>query len=566
MDDCCCRPSTHNSELRVLSYAVLRDNDNDRGTTKGLAIATLTMAQAEDLIDFNIIEEQKENVQALPSGRSAKALAQLYSPVNGVTSPSVTQDLHASVRLGFEQEIGAVEESDDPLDIYDRYVRWTLDAYPTASATPQSQLLPLLERATKAFLKNDQYKNDARYLKIWLTYLRLFSDAPRETFAYLARHEIGSSLALYYEEFAAWLENAGRWNQAEEVYSLGLERHARPVERLTRKFEEFRRRAEKRPVDPQEPSSPVLPTVRAALAAKSEPFSMMSPPTADPQATSRQAASSNTKKQKMQIFTDDGEAASSASEKRLTGWESLGSIAERRKENVQAAQPWTGSKLGPAIKQNAGIPKMEIFKDQVSCYISMHTYLPHIYDHRTNFGRFCVLCMQSFQNRSNSNHPPDHVVRDSRVVNPRTGRTERVFVNLELVYPNPENMAEEYCFEELRAASRGWLQDKRQRQQGVQASSMKQKRPKMPAVETTTTLIPLAGGEPEDEQIARGTDQSLKIGNENGPPASSDEAERQLMKRLRREERANRTRRIRAETQTGTFVLAMFSALFSEIC
>ena len=76
-----------------------------------------------------------------------------------------------------------IDEADDPLDVYDRYVRWTLDAYPTPQA-PQSQLLPLLERATKSLQSSPHYKNDPRYLKLWLHYIRLFSDAPREIFVY----------------------------------------------------------------------------------------------------------------------------------------------------------------------------------------------------------------------------------------------------------------------------------------------------------------------------------------------------------------------------------------------
>lgn len=43
-------------------------------------------------------------------------------------------------------------------------------------------------------------------------------------------------------------------------------------------------------------------------------------------------------------------------------------------------------------------------------------------------------------------------------MNQRTGRMERVAVNLEAVYPDPTNPAVELCFEELRAAKRGWLQ------------------------------------------------------------------------------------------------------------
>ena len=41
-------------------------------------------------------------------------------------------------------------------------------------------------------------------------------------------------------------------------------------------------------------------------------------------------------------------------------------------------------------------------------------------------------------------------------MNSKTGRPERVFVNLEAVYPNPTNPSEEFSFDELRAAHRGW--------------------------------------------------------------------------------------------------------------
>ena len=41
--------------------------------------------------------------------------------------------------------------------------------------------------------------------------------------------------------------------------------------------------------------------------------------------------------------------------------------------------------------------------------------------------------------------------------NPKTGRVEHVFVDLDAVYPNPDDLREEFCFEELRARHRGWL-------------------------------------------------------------------------------------------------------------
>lgn len=326
------------------------------------------MAESQDLIDFNVIEGQKENIQALPSGRSAKALAQIYSPplLGANPSPSNLSEAQLVARADFEKELATIDEADDPLDVYDRYVKWTLDAFPSAQATPQSQLLPLLERATKAFQSSTQYKNDVRYLKLWLHYIRLFSDAPREAFVFLARHAIGENLALYYEEFAAWLENGGRWNQAEEIYKMGIEKEARPTERLMRKFGEFEQRKEARPADATEPSSPALPAVRPALAAKLDPFASASPSPSQPQ--SQGSGSKKPKGSKMAIFSDDEAPSRPASGSSSHGWDNIGSLANRKKENTMEPRPMAGEKLKVG-KTNGGMQKMMIFKDQVSTLI-----------------------------------------------------------------------------------------------------------------------------------------------------------------------------------------------------
>ncbi|KAI4254678.1 MAG: hypothetical protein LQ352_002952 [Teloschistes flavicans] len=395
------------------------------------------MAQSEDLIDFDIIETHKENIQSLPGGRSAKALASTFAPLSLSSkspTPGDTRDLNDTIRQEYEIELSAIADSDDPLDIYDRYVKWTLNAYPSAQATPESQLRPLLERATKAFQSQTHYKNDPRYLKLWLNYIRFFSDAPRETFAYLARHNIGEGLALFYEDFAAWLEGAGRWAQADEVYKLGIEREARPTERLVRKFGEFQHRFESRDPNMEEPSSPALPTVRPALAAKVDPFALSTPRPADPQAPRsdgiRGSSTARGGRQKLAIFSDADappSGAKGALEGAAKGWDNIGSIAERRKENTIEARPWAGETL-KAGKKTSGIPKMAIFKDESS-------------------------------NQNEKPMPPqrENLAEQQQITNLRTGRVERVFVNLEAVYPNPDRPSEEYSFEELRAQSRGWL-------------------------------------------------------------------------------------------------------------
>ncbi|RMZ85763.1 hypothetical protein DV737_g459, partial [Chaetothyriales sp. CBS 132003] len=358
----------------------------------------------DELIDFEIIENSKENIQPLREGRSAKALAAVLSPNSSARpdkEPTLyeTKTLNDAIRAEYEIELQSIEDSDDPLDIYDRYVKWTLNAYPSAQATRQSQLLPLLERATKAFLTTSHYRNDPRYLKLWLHYIRLFSDAPRETFAFLARHHIGDTLGLFYEEFAAWLESAGRWNQAAEVYEMGIQKEARPAERLLRKYSQFQQRFDARPQEPNEPSSPALPTVRPALAAKVDPFAPAATTSEHPQAAQTQAAGARTAggrsgKPKMAIFSDANDAASQPAHPPSQGWDSIGSIKERKKENTIEARPWAGETL-KAGGRVGKTPRMEVFKDP------------------------------------------------------------RPFVCMEAIYPNEH---EEFSFEELRAMHRGWSQ------------------------------------------------------------------------------------------------------------
>ncbi|CCU76158.1 mitotic spindle checkpoint component mad3 [Blumeria hordei DH14] len=368
------------------------------------------MSYSDDLINFAVIEDHKENIQSLPGGHSARALANLFSPSlssTTTTAVSPSKNNNDTARKEYEAELENISESDDPLDIYDRYVRWAMETYPSVQATPSSQLLPLIERATKTFISYPQYKNDTRYLKLWIYYIQFFSDSPREVFAYLARHNIGDSLAVYYEEFAAWLESAGRWKQAEEIYKLGISKEARPIARLLRKFDEFQKRFDRVPEHSDQPLSPAIPKIRPALSTKLDPFSTTV--AVDPQIPTPNPVTGVKPKvvrHKLQIFSDeDGKAPVLASDVDTKGWQSIGSLSERKKENITQAKPWVGETLKAGGKKiNEKIP---VFKDEVT------------------------------KNQK--------------------GRIERIFVNLEAVYPFPYKFGSELSIEELIAGKRGWL-------------------------------------------------------------------------------------------------------------
>jgi checkpoint serine/threonine-protein kinase len=70
------------------------------------------------------------------------------------------------------------------------------------------------------------------------------------------------------------------------------------------------------------------------------------------------------------------------------------------------------------------------------------------------------LCIQSksdipVKDEIQSKPVPEHRIREA--INPRTGRRERVFVDLDAVYPDYKNPNIEVSFEELRAIKRGWM-------------------------------------------------------------------------------------------------------------
>lgn len=73
------------------------------------------MAFPGDLIDFDLIDQHKENIQSLPGGRSAKALVKQLSP--NVTLEE-TKTLNDAIRNEYEIELQSIEDSDDPLDIF----------------------------------------------------------------------------------------------------------------------------------------------------------------------------------------------------------------------------------------------------------------------------------------------------------------------------------------------------------------------------------------------------------------------------------------------------------------
>lgn len=130
-------------------------------------------------------------------------------------------------------------------------------------------------------------------------------------------------------------------------------------------------------------------------------------------------------------------------------------------------------------------------------------------------------------------------------MNPRTGKLERVFVNLAAVYPNADDPNEELSFEELRARSRGWL-DKdwtADRQKSNQSQMTSQ--PAVQSISSPPTVDDVVAGDTQESQ------QTFSV-------IEQDDSKHELtsVKEVPREGKAGRPKKmkvmeVKGETQTS---------------
>ena len=165
------------------------------------------------IVDGDLIEAAKENIQPLATGRRATTLSAVLS------TPHAQREAKLSAvrnRLRINLEIALEDEDDNPLEAYCQLVYWTLENYPQGHSA-ESGLLELLEEATRV-LKDHRggiWRTDLRYLKLWVLYAN-YVERPTVIYRYLLANEIGTNFALLYEEFATVLERNGRY----ELFSL----------------------------------------------------------------------------------------------------------------------------------------------------------------------------------------------------------------------------------------------------------------------------------------------------------------------------------------------------------
>src|SRR5688572_7728401 len=101
---------------------------------------TQTSVKKETIIpEFSSFEHQKENIFPLREGRKASSLSLVF----GNDSSSRQAGLEVG-HAKFRAELEKIHELDDPFDVYNQYIKWTMENYPQGQ-NPQSNLIQLFE-------------------------------------------------------------------------------------------------------------------------------------------------------------------------------------------------------------------------------------------------------------------------------------------------------------------------------------------------------------------------------------------------------------------------------------
>ncbi|KAG6895971.1 hypothetical protein C0992_011206 [Termitomyces sp. T32_za158] len=350
--------------------------------------------QDPTIVDCDVLEAAKENVQPLGTGRRVSALSTI------LTTPHAQRDARlADARLRLRRDVaralaaGAAPSSSsssltsgpsgpsneaeaedgdapDALEAYTRLVSWTLSHYPQGPSV-DSGLLELLEEATRVLLSHagGRWRGEVRYLKLWLLYAG-FVERPTVVYAFLVRNEVGTGCGLLYEEWAAVLERDGRRKEADEAYALGIARRAQPLEHLKARHDEFQRRMM---------ANVGAPLPRAPTSSTTSSSSSTARGILGSRAPTRPAPASNAQANAgLRVFVDPTGAASASAASEATqgevgnanAWTDIGTRKGRVKENVAEKRKMvgttvrrTGKRVVSASSSSAGAGRIPVFVD-----------------------------------------------------------------------------------------------------------------------------------------------------------------------------------------------------------
>ncbi|XP_020114219.1 probable inactive serine/threonine-protein kinase bub1 [Ananas comosus] len=129
----------------------------------------------------------------------------------------------------------------DPLRPWLRGIRRLKEALPSRSL--KEKLPRFLQKCAQAFESDRRYRDDPRYLRVWIELMDYVDDA-KVLLKKMEKNQIGTKRAIFYLASALYYEKHKKFERAEKIYRQGVENLAEPVGELQKSYEQFLHRME----------------------------------------------------------------------------------------------------------------------------------------------------------------------------------------------------------------------------------------------------------------------------------------------------------------------------------
>lgn len=236
-----------------------------------------------------------------------------------------------------------------------------------------SGLIVIYEQCVRTFWHDELYKNDLRYLKVWLEYAENCMDA-EVIYSFLEANKIGLTHSSFYIAYALHMESQNKIKTANEIFNRGLSMNAEPEEKLKVSYKKFFSRSMGRPKAAEEEITEHQLPMRSfgTLLARGEARNQT---TGTSELSRKKMKPDRAQGSLFSIYKDANAGMSSTLQSEIpklenTSWHCLGARADRNKENQAIPSKWTSNK----IPQRHGLrnrgatttttPCLEIFVDE----------------------------------------------------------------------------------------------------------------------------------------------------------------------------------------------------------
>ncbi|KAE8684331.1 Mitotic spindle checkpoint protein BUBR1 [Hibiscus syriacus] len=181
----------------------------------------------------------KENVRPLKRGRNVDFL-------NHALKTHTDDQLKKSLLDNRRRLIEAIDDykGEDHLQPWLDCIKWVQEAF--SPGGDFSGLVLIYEQCVRAFWNSDRYKDDLRYLKIWLEYAEHCSDA-EVIYSFLDANDIGKTHSALYIAYARHMESKSKMKAANDILNRGISSYAQPIEKMRNAYKKFLARSMKGP-------------------------------------------------------------------------------------------------------------------------------------------------------------------------------------------------------------------------------------------------------------------------------------------------------------------------------